>query len=771
MKNTSKILALVLSLALIFTVFATVPFVASAEATTAPTKPADATDYADSITGFCGSCYGVGAGDMPAWNTATKGATFPNEAWGATLAQGYSVPSDKEGYVSVSALPDAVDSNYGIVFRSAAFGNPGAGATDIFSVFVSNTAVTVKKYHLNAWDWGSSDDVVTSASYSRSAVAAENVVIKSTASAVSVWVDGVQYIDEAAISAGGFAPVVGFWFPNITVSDVSFWTQDIPPEPVPVKPEGNKDYIDFVSGWNGPYWAQGNADYQPAWNDATNGFTVDKPGNGALVTAGYNVPQSKTAVLSVDLSDYSGGRTDIIFRGMSCTDYWAAYIYPDGHGFLSHVVNCVEQVNFADFTFTPAASGTDTFVIKSGNNAVSMWVNGEQVLRDYAQTIDTVNYAASCGLNTSAGVPATISNASLFCLEEDLGLNEAVPTDPVCFVNEAESITGFTDTMWGLPASSLQPWDAEKLGFTMTGSFGNGAYLTTGTALTATDTVIMKADVTATTGRVDLIFRAYSNMQYYALYVWNDAVQLYKYDYFGGGDIFVASSEKAYTRADGDQFVIRSGGNKVSIWINGEQYFRNVAIDTDNFSPLFGLNQNGQTNGVDSIDIENIQLYSVDASADSHTAGEAINENVTPTGYDAVVYCDVCGKEISRDHIDVIPGNLSVATQRKGNDARFVVKLTGDAADIEAYENITIDYSIDGVNYSTTLDSIYDSFINEEEVVTAESLSCTYVAILEIGDVTDAASVVATASYTANGETVIGPTRITSGERIYDSWQ
>ncbi len=786
LKNKSRIIALMLSLALLLNLFAVMPMAVSAE-TDVPGKPADTTDYADSITGFGQSCYGVGATDMPAWNTTTKGAAFPDNAWGATLAQGYSVSPDKEAYISVNVLPAAVDSNYGIVFRSASFGNPGSWInTDIFSVFVSNTAVTVRKYFLNGdASWGSSDDVVASASYSRSAVATENVVIKSNGSAVSVWVGGVKYIDEAAISASTYNPVVGFWFPDITVSDVSFWAQDPPSEPVPTKPAGNIDYIAQVSGWNGPYWAQGNADYQPAWNDATNGFTVDKPGNGALVTTGYNVPQSKTAVLSVDLSDYSGGRTDIIFRGTSCTDYWAAYIYPDGTGFLSHVVNTVEQVNFANFTFTPAVSGTDTVVIRSGSGKVSVWINGVEVVKNYAQTIDTVNYAASFGVNTSVGVPATLSNASLFCLEEDLLLGEPVPTKPAdntnyltlvngwngpywaqgnaeyqptwnaqsmgftldkpgngalvtsgytlsaaketilsvdisdhstdrvdlifrgascadywaayiypngtgflshvvnCIeqvnfanftytpddsgtdtvvirsgnnkvslwindeqllrdytdnvsitnytpsfgvtspiactfsnaqlfvteienplnqpvptridgnVNYADYISGFGDSMWGLPAADVNaaaPWSSADHGFVMESGFGNGAFLANGSVPANDKEVVLETTMTVSSNeRQDIIFRASSNMDYYALYVWNNSVALYHYSYFGGGDLLVANTNVPYTRAAGDRFVIRSGDGKVSVWINGTQYFRDEAINTTAFAPKFGV--------------------------------------------------------------------------------------------------------------------------------------------------------------------------------------
>ncbi len=117
------------------------------------------------------------------------------------------------------------------------------------------------------------------------------------------------------------------------------------------------------------------------------------------------------------------------------------------------------------------------------------------------------------------------------------------------------------------------------------------------------------------------------------------------------------------------------------------------------------------------------------------------------------------------------PYDLAVGTQRKGNDARLIVKLYGNADDIAAYDDITVNYSIDGKDYSVSIDGLYTSFINEGETVTAEELNCTYVAILEIGDVTAAETITATASHTGNGKMVIGTTRETSAAQIYSAWR
>ncbi len=48
----------------------------------------------------------------------------------------------------------------------------------------------------------------------------------------------------------------------------------------------------------------------------------------------------------------------------------------------------------------------------------------------------------------------------------------------------------------------------------------------------------------------------------------------------------------------------------------------------------------------------------LDIDPDNHTPAEAVKENDTPStcdtlgSYDSVAYCDVCGKELSRDTVD-----------------------------------------------------------------------------------------------------------------------
>ncbi len=187
-----------------------------------------------------------------------------------------------------------------------------------------------------------------------------------------------------------------------------------------------------------------------------------------------------------------------------------------------------------------------------------------------------------------------------------------------------------------------------------------------------------------------------------------------------------------------------TGGHVVATYVN-----------TQARGEIYAGLQESVHKGADDVYVWNIKFY---VNGEEVTSDKDAFDNIAINNSDVVL-----------SHPYAI--QLQIGTQRKGNDARFIIKLSGNAEDIEAYENITLDYTVDGEKFSVTLDSVYDSFIDEYKTITAESLNCTYVAILEIGDVTAANEITATASYTANGETVIGATRVTNAGRIYKSWQ
>ena len=80
-----------------------------------------------------------------------------------------------------------------------------------------------------------------------------------------------------------------------------------------------------------------------------------------------------------------------------------------------------------------------------------------------------------------------------------------------------------------------------------------------------------------------------------------------------GADILI-DTNKEYSRTvnTADEVVIRSGKGKASVWVNGTQYFRNVAIDTDNYAPVFGYNNADCTNLSHEVTISGVSVVRTD---------------------------------------------------------------------------------------------------------------------------------------------------------------
>ncbi len=103
---------------------------------------------------------------------------------------------------------------------------------------------------------------------------------------------------------------------------------------------------------------------------------------------------------------------------------------------------------------------------------------------------------------------------------------------------------------------------------------------------------------------------------------------------------------------------------------------------------------------------------------------------------------------------------LMIGTQTKSSETRLIVKLTDDAKSIEDYDAVGIALTVDGQLNLIDVDSVYDSFYNSGSLVTAEQLGCTYVAILEIGNISAAKSVTAQGYYTVGGTTLYGNKKV-----------
>ena len=95
------------------------------------------------------------------------------------------------------------------------------------------------------------------------------------------------------------------------------------------------------------------------------------------------------------------------------------------------------------------------------------------------------------------------------------------------------------------------------------------------------------------------------------------------------------------------------------------------------------------------------QRKEVEIPAAGHTPGEPVRENETDTAYDEVVYCTVCGDEISRNTVSLVsalPGDADGDGQITASDARLALRR---AVDLETFaegskEFIACDIDKDG---------------------------------------------------------------------------
>ncbi|MCQ2449090.1 MAG: leucine-rich repeat domain-containing protein, partial [Clostridia bacterium] len=127
----------------------------------------------------------------------------------------------------------------------------------------------------------------------------------------------------------------------------------------------------------------------------------------------------------------------------------------------------------------------------------------------------------------------------------------------------------------------------------------------------------------------------------------------------------------------------------------------------------------------------------------------------------ATTYCSVNGHDFSKTTVygstvcsncgilEQGCENLKIGTQtHKNGNTRLILKLSDSAEEIASYPYISFVVTIDGVKTEIFVDSVYDSFYNNGKLVTAEDLNCTYVAVLDIGNISDAQSVTVQGYYT-----------------------
>ncbi|MCQ2449580.1 MAG: hypothetical protein MJ132_05265, partial [Clostridia bacterium] len=128
------------------------------------------------------------------------------------------------------------------------------------------------------------------------------------------------------------------------------------------------------------------------------------------------------------------------------------------------------------------------------------------------------------------------------------------------------------------------------------------------------------------------------------------------------------------------------------------------------------------------------------------------------TGNGTVYLDNITLAEVAEENITST--DLIIGKQTKGENTRIVMKLCADAETIEAYDSVAIKLTVDGVEKTVAVDCVYDSFYNNGALVTAESLNCTYVAILEIGNINTASSVTVQGMYTIGDTVMYGTARV-----------
>ncbi|MCQ2448782.1 MAG: hypothetical protein MJ132_01140 [Clostridia bacterium] len=114
--------------------------------------------------------------------------------------------------------------------------------------------------------------------------------------------------------------------------------------------------------------------------------------------------------------------------------------------------------------------------------------------------------------------------------------------------------------------------------------------------------------------------------------------------------------------------------------------------------------------------------------------------------------------------------DLVIGTQRKGSDARLLVKLDESEPRVLSYDEVGFKLNVDGEEMTVSTDSAYDSFYNEYNLVQTGNLACHYVVILEVGNLTQAQNITAQAYYKIGTKTVWGKQKTLSAARIYSAW-
>ena len=578
-----------------------------------PTALADNTDYADNITGFTGTYHAPGNTTyQPVWNSTTKGfSSEPVSNNGAVVANGCSLTPDKTALISLDISvpqtgmynPSAV-----IIFRVTSY-------ADYYGLYLTASGNAILLHNLN-----NNNDLYL-AEFQYTPAVSNHVVISSSPSRVSIWIDNTQYVFDYGYDFSQYYPAFGFASDGVgTVANLSITNRAVDlalNQTAPQKTAGNADYAEYITGFGASMYGTSAADMNALlpWNSTTKGFTTSGSisTNGATLASYPTLDASETTVLETSISASTFARADIIFRAQYNYRYYALYVQPTAVSLYKYASGGGDDILVAVSTVAYSYSSNDRIVIKSGDNKVSVWINGQQYFRDVA--IETDAYYPTFGLNTYSATDLALTNTSLYLTRSDPALNQSAPTAIEGNINYAEDITGFSKAAWSddNDASTL-PSNYVSLGeksFSQHNHFAYGGYLAQGYAIDGTNPCLLESDIYTSnvSGRVDVIFRALTYGNYYALYIYDSSVRLYHW--LPGSETEVAVSYIPFSRpvSGNSHVVILSTQSTVSVWIDGQQYFRDVAISATNFASVIGINTNGMTDNSDTVSFSNLGLY------------------------------------------------------------------------------------------------------------------------------------------------------------------
>ncbi len=194
---------------------------------------------------------------------------------------------------------------------------------------------------------------------------------------------------------------------------------------------------------------------------------------------------------------------------------------------------------------------------------------------------------------------------------------KTVPIIPEGNTNFLANVSSFSADLYTVDANTYVKLDKEKSTFSW--SYFNGPFLAQGVAVGSKHPTLLSADAQVTDnakGRFDLIFKAQNVRDYFAVYIYANRVDLYRFQY-GAGDLILATAPTPVIRKNGKSHVdilCESGTESgfVTIWVDGILCFDHFEIDDVEHSLALGCNACDLALNKDTATLSNYRLSYVD---------------------------------------------------------------------------------------------------------------------------------------------------------------